>query len=204
MALADLTFKLYTNSSLTTLFSGTLSVTHQSDLSDNPQDFLLYFGSASSGVKLEATSNPSVDNITLTPTDTLPEWVASTAVALGYTVEPTVDNTYRYVVTTAGTTGATEPTWPTTIGSSVTSGTAVFKCVAKSHQPTEIKLATSLAGLDSATGGAALVLGTQILAGTANAVPVHIRVTNAVTTVSSNVGYPEIGLYINNVTESAV
>jgi len=204
MALSDLSFKLYTDSALTTPYGGTTTLTHESDLSDNPQDIQLWFGSIIAGRQLQAQSNPSVDQVTLTPTDILPEWVATTAYSLGDTVEPTVDNTFRYVVTTAGTSGASEPTFPTSIGSTVVDGTVTWTCVAKTHQPTEIKLATTAAGLDSATGGAALNLGTTILAGVGNAVEVNIRVENTVTTVSSNAGNPELSLYINSVVETAI
>jgi len=203
MALADLSFKLYTDSGLTTPYGGTTTLTHESDLSDNPQDLQLWFGSPLSSRKLEAQSNPSVDQVTLTPTDILPEWVASTAYSLGDTAEPTVDNTYRYKVTTAGTSGGTEPTWPTSIGSTVVDGTVTWVCISKTHQPTEIKLATTAAGLDAAVAGAALNLGATINGGVANAVEVNIRITNAVTTVSSNVGQPELALYINSVIEKA-
>lgn len=204
MALADLSFKLYTDSGLTSLYGGTTTLTHASDLSDNPQDMVLYFGSPLTGRQLDATSNPGVDPITLTPTDILPEWVASTAYALGDNAEPTAGNGYRYEATVAGTTGASEPTWPTTVGSSVADGGVTWVCVSESHQPAEIKLATTAAGLDSATGGAALTLGTSLASESANAIEVHIRVENAVTTVSNNVGNPEVGIDINSVTETAV
>jgi hypothetical protein len=173
-------------------------------LSDNPQDFVLYFGSPSAGLQLKATSNPGVDSITITPTDILPAWVASTAQALGYSAEPAVQNNRRYVVTTAGTSGASEPAWPTAISSSVTDGAIVWKCVAKTHEPTELKLATSLVGLDAATAGAGLSLGATLLSGSGNAIPVHMRVTNTVTTPSSNSAAPELALNISNVTETAV
>lgn len=204
MALADLSFKLYTDSGLTTPYGGVTTLTHESDLSDNPQDIQLWFGSAVTGRQLQAQSNPGVDQITLTPTDTLPEWAATTAYSLGATREPTVDNTYRYSVTTAGTSGASEPTWPTTIGSTVVDGTVVWTCTAKTHQPTEIKLATTAAGLAGATGGQALNLGATILGGSVNAVEVNIRVENQVVTVSSNVGTPELALFINGVIETVV
>lgn len=204
MALADLTFKLYNDAALTQLFGGTLSLVHQSDLSDNPQDSLLYFGSPGTDLQLQAVSNPGVDNITITPTDTLPVWVASTAYAIGYSAEPTVGNDRRYVVETAGTTGATEPTMPIGIGSTVLDGTVLWRCVAKTHEPAEFKLATTSGGLDSAVAGAALSLGVTLLSTSTNAVPIHIRATNTVTTPSSNSGSPEIGLFINNVTETAV
>ncbi len=54
-------------------------------------------------------------------------WVANTAYALGDTVVPTVDNTYYYECTTAGTSDAsTEPIWPTGTGATVTDGTVVW------------------------------------------------------------------------------
>lgn len=58
----------------------------------------------------------------------LTAWAATTALALGVLRRPTVSNGFRYEVTTAGTTSGTEPTWPTTIGTTVTDGTVVFTC----------------------------------------------------------------------------
>jgi len=55
-------------------------------------------------------------------------WVASTAYALGDIVIPTTNNGFWYECTTAGTSGASEPTWPTTEGQTVTDGTAVWTC----------------------------------------------------------------------------
>lgn len=202
MALADLSFKLYENAGLSNLFAGLLSVAHQSDLSDGSQDFVLYFASLAAGRKLQTEVNPGVDDITLTVIDTLPEWQVSVVVAEGYSVEPTAGNNRRYVVTTAGTTAVTEPTWPTAIGSSVTDGTAVWTCIAETHEPTEFKLALTSAGLNTATAGAALALGNSLLSDSGNAVEIHIRVTNAVTTISDNTAIPEIGIYISNVTET--
>jgi hypothetical protein len=58
--------------------------------------------------------------------DVYPAWQGSTAVILNDIYLPTALNGHRYKVTTAGTTGATEPTWPTGAGATVASGTAVF------------------------------------------------------------------------------
>lgn len=58
-------------------------------------------------------------------------WTASTVLALSTRITPTVPTDKLYSVTTAGTTASTEPTWPTTVGQTVTNGTAVFTCIAK-------------------------------------------------------------------------
>lgn len=203
MALSDLTFKLYTDTGLTSAFSGLYQLVHETDLSDNPQDFVLYFGSAeSAGTRtLQATSNPGVDQIALTPTVISDSWAASTAYSLGDIVIPTTPNGFKYKVTTAGTSNSTEPTWPTSIGGSVVDNTVTWECLAATHPTTEIKLATTSGGLSGATGGAALNLGTAILSGTANYVEVHIRITNTVTSINDNTGFPELALYINEVRE---
>ncbi|WP_299195765.1 hypothetical protein [uncultured Amphritea sp.] len=203
MALADVTFKLYEDAALITQFTGPLIIEHQSDLSDGNRDYVLYFGSLSASTQLQTTVNPGVDDITITPVDILPEWVASTAAALDDSIEPTAGNNRRYVATTAGTTGATEPTWPTAIGSAVADGSVIWTCVSETHEPTEFKVASTNAGLDAATAGAGLALGNTLLSGSANAVEVHIRVTNTVTTLGDNSAQPEIGFNINDVTESA-
>lgn len=205
MALEDLSFKLYEDSSLTTEFSGVFNLTHQSDLSDNPQDFQLWLGSTISGRVLQTTTNPGTDQITLTPTFILAARQNSTAYALGDRFELATPNNLIYECTTAGTTAASVPTYPTSgIGSTVTDGTAVFTLVAQKHQTTEIKLALTAAGLAGATAGAALNLGTSINGGVANAVEINIRFTNAVTAVSDNEDNEELApLYINDVTESA-
>lgn len=201
-----ISFKLYTDSGLTTLFGGTLSLVHNTDLSDNPQDTTLYFGSTDDTVQLQANSDPGVDNITLTPTDTLADWATATAYSLDDLVEPTTPNGYVYKCTTAGTSHAsTEPTWPTSgIGTTVSDGTVVWTFMGARHATTEIKLATTSGGLSGATPGAALSLGTTITGGVANAQEVHVRVTNAVTSVRNNASHSEIGIYINEVIETGV
>lgn len=58
-----------------------------------------------------------------------PAWAATTAYTVGQFVRPTAPihtNSYMYRCTTAGTSGASEPSWPTGNNSTVTNGTAVF------------------------------------------------------------------------------
>lgn len=204
MPLSDLSFKFYTDSGLTSVFSNLYQLVHKTDLSDNPQDFQLWFGSNATGTQLQAVSSPGVTQISLTPSDIEGKWTAGATVwILGQIIEPSTSNGFIYKCTTAGTGAAvTEPIWPTSINSTVVDGTAVWTCYAAKHNATEIKLAATAGGLPSATGGAAMNLGTTILSGSANAVQVNIRVTNLVTTVNSNIGYPQLGLVINAVQET--
>jgi hypothetical protein len=69
-------------------------------------------------------------------------WVALTAYALGDIVVPTgTPNGYCYICTTAGTSHATtQPTWPTTIGTTVADSTVVWTCrkypyISEEHYP---------------------------------------------------------------------
>lgn len=57
-------------------------------------------------------------------------WAASTAYALGDIRKPSQPNRngYAYKVTTAGSTGAAEPTWPTAEGLTVADGSVVWEC----------------------------------------------------------------------------
>lgn len=58
-------------------------------------------------------------------------WSASTAIAIDEAREPAARNGYRYRATVGGTTGSSAPTWPTTIGNTVTDGGVTWKCVSK-------------------------------------------------------------------------
>jgi hypothetical protein len=53
-------------------------------------------------------------------------WAESVAATAGQYVSPTTANGHLYVCTTAGTTGTTQPTWPTGIGSTVVDGTVTW------------------------------------------------------------------------------
>lgn len=198
-------FKFYTDSNLTQEFNSLYQLTHNSNQSDNPQDKVLYFGSTASSTQLLATSNPGVDDIVLTPTNLLAEWEADTAYSLGQMLEPTTPNTYVYRCTTAGTSDSMEPTFPTgAIGDTVADGTCVWTLVGKRHEITEVTLALDSGDLGTNTPGAALNVATSIDSGVVNAIPIHLRIINAVTTLQTNTGYPNFGININNCQEEAV
>jgi hypothetical protein len=206
MAFLGSSFNLWLDSGLTSPFSGVLTIVNETDLSDNPQDFTFYLGSVLTDRQLEAASSPGVDNIVLTPTDTLPIWAAASGYVEGNKVQPIGGNGFVYRCSTTGTSGGSEPTWPVTpIGATVADGTCVWTLVAAHHPITEIKLSlTSGAGLTAATGGAALNVATTITGGTAGAIPIYMRITNTVTTVSNDTGNEEIGVNINSCIETEV
>lgn len=61
--------------------------------------------------------------------DQLTQWAATTAYSLENLRRPlAARNGYYYEVTTAGTSGGTEPTWPTTVGNTVVDGTVTWTC----------------------------------------------------------------------------
>lgn len=204
MALVDLSFKLYTDSGLTTLAGPIKQLTHSTSLSDNPQDFVLYFGSPEVGRQLEAASTPGVDPITITPTDLLLNWAVATAYSVGDTREPSTPNGYVYEVTTAGTSDATtEPTWPTTgIGSTISDGTVTWTFRGPRHLIDEVTLALSEGDLDTNTPGDPLDIGETILSEPAGAVPIWFRIINAVTNPRNTAGHAEFGISINEVIET--
>lgn len=55
-----------------------------------------------------------------------PVWESGHVYVVGEIVTPTTANAHRYRVTTAGTSGASEPIWPTSSGGPVTNGNVVF------------------------------------------------------------------------------
>jgi hypothetical protein len=195
-------FLISTNTAGTIEFSGYEDLTHKTDHSDNPQDMaVIYLQSLDATRQLQAFSDPGVDNITLTPTDILPKFVVSAVVTLNQMLQPITPNGYRYKVTTAGTLGSSEPTYPTTINGTVTSGTAVLTCISTKHAITEVTLALSSGALATNTPGGALSLGNTVLGGTSNKVAIYMRVINNVSIPSNNTTYPEIAIVINNVVE---
>lgn len=172
-----MSWAIYADAALTTVLSDLLTQ-HWTDHSEGSRTAQVWLGDPTAGNKVQAISNPGVDPITVTPVSSVAAWAASTAYSLGAVRTPTAPNGYVYTVTTAGTSAASQPTWPTTIGATVTDGGVTWTCSAEQDLTTEYKLASSEAGLTAAVAGAGLSLGTQVLSGVANAATFWVRVTN--------------------------
>lgn len=147
--------------------------------SGSPRTVQLWLGSTATGTQLRAASDPGVDQITVTIAQTVPAWSAAAAVSAGALIRPTTTNNRVYQAGGSGTTGATEPTWPTTLGATVVDNDLTWTCLAYEDTPNEVKLAATEAGLASATPGAALNLGTTILSGVGNAATFWMQRTDA-------------------------
>ena len=77
----------------------------------------------------DATTAEAATQTSLDAVKSRPAWVASTAYAMGNFVRPTAVNDaseFVYECTTAGTSGTTEPAWPTTDGATVADGTVTW------------------------------------------------------------------------------
>lgn len=200
-----MSFGFWLDSDLTVGFSYTKQLIENTDLSGEPQTFMVFFGSPLEDRLLQAVSDPGIDNIVLTPTDILPEWEAATDYVVGDRVQAVGGDGFVYRCTDAGTSGGSEPTWPIGgIGSTVIDGGVIWTKFSEKHEITEIKLALSEGGLTSAVAGDPLDIGTEVEGGTANAVEVWIRVGSVVTTSNNNTGHEELDVYINEVIETAV
>ena len=66
--------------------------------------------------------------ITISASSSQATWQASTAYSIGAIVRPTTANGYWYVCDVAGTSGSSQPSWPTTVGATVTDGTVTWRC----------------------------------------------------------------------------
>jgi hypothetical protein len=77
----------------------------------------------SSGGTLTVTTIPVVS--TFTPS--YPVWTATVAYAINSVIEPTAVNNYYYKAIQGGTSGSTQPSFPTTVGATVTDGSVVWQ-----------------------------------------------------------------------------
>jgi hypothetical protein len=71
-----------------------------------------------------------------------PRWQASTAYSVGDRVIPTASEMtgFVYLVTVAGTSDSSQPTWPTVLGNTVTNGTVTFKAIDTEDTITNLRL----------------------------------------------------------------
>lgn len=194
-----LNFKFFSDAGLTTPLAGNLLSDHLVDGSQPNDQFTLYLGTLASNLKIEANSNPGVDQITVSPVHTVAAWAASAVKSVGDIVRPTTYNGYRYKATVAGTTGGAQPTWPTTIGQTVVDGTVTWRCESELNDITDVRLATTQGGLASATWGASLNVGTSVLSGAGNAAVVWIEVRDSTHYVQNT----DLQLATNTVRETA-
>jgi hypothetical protein len=95
--------------------------------------------------------------------DEVTDWSPSMTVALGDFVRASTASLYLFEVTTLGdgTMDSTEPTWPTTLGGTVTSSTVVLTARAARRLPDEIEEAALLAVKDWHGGGWEIPSGVQ-------------------------------------------
>lgn len=66
--------------------------------------------------------------VTVVPAASATAWASTTAYVVGDVVRKVASNGYVYRCVVAGTSGGTEPTWPTVIGQTVTDGTVTWVC----------------------------------------------------------------------------
>ena len=131
------TFGFFTDTALTSAAPSPLQFSHNSDFSDNPQDTQLFLGSLGSSLKIEANSNPGVDNITISVADSDP----------GNNHEATEIK----LATTQGGLAAATPGAALTVGTEVLSGAAndfefwmrVTNAVATVETITELSVTTN-------------------------------------------------------------
>ena len=153
----------------------------------SPADRVVYFGLPNAAKQVQALSNPGVDPILIRILTNVEPWLAQHTYANGDILQPSVPNGYKYQVEGNGDSGTTEPVFSTTLGSAFVDGGILLRCIDEIHEAGEIRLATSQAGLDSATPGADLNLGTAIAGNTA--VPVWMRVTQGIHPAGAAVFY---------------
>lgn len=107
-------------------------------------------------------------------------WLATTAYVLGDWVEPTTPNGFVYKCTAAGTSGGSEPTWPTTEGGTVVDGTVTWTCYAIGAQTDEV---AQLVGTEE-----------RILGKGYNATDIVVKDITGVTTYVKDTDYSEVDI----------
>jgi hypothetical protein len=102
----------------------------------NPGNRLFIVRTAGTSAATEPTWNNTIGTsttsggVTFCAVDkfyTATTFAVSTAYTVGQVVKPTAGSANEFLCITAGTSAGTAPTWPTTMGATVTSGTATFQ-----------------------------------------------------------------------------
>lgn len=121
---------------------------------------------------LVTTDNPvnTDQTVTVTAGGTPATRANTTAYSLGDRIVPATPNGLYYKCTTAGTSGGSIPTYPTTVGDTVTDGTAVWTCMGKTSLVAGTDFNASGAGVyieedASATDGEPISIGYTKAAG---------------------------------------
>lgn len=169
---------------------------------DKSRDVVVYFGSTDKTVKLQTKQDAGVAAITLTPSNALAVRANNTTYQVGDYVVASLDDAFLYRCTTGGISGTVTPNWVATVGSNTADGAVVWRCVARRERAIDVKLALSAAALDSAVGGAALALGTELRGGVA--VAVHLRVSSVLKNDYQALALPQVSLQINGCESVAV
>lgn len=195
-----MTIARYSDAALTTLHVA--PIVARDPIGASPGDGVIWLGDPSAAYVYRASSDPGVDPIEVAIAYVHPTWTASTSYVIGDLVLPSAPNGLLYQAQTNGSTVASEPAWPASVGQTVADGGVTWVALRPHHLLTEYRLATSAAGLDAATPGASLSLGTEILGGVANAVALHYRAAAAgATDVVSD--YTDVRLLITEVDQFA-
>jgi len=177
----DISLKFHTDPALQIPVSLS-TINHLIDGSNDPQNFVFYLGADDATKQYKDGSSPGVADLFIQVFDVTDLWTATTVKVVNDAVRTTAKNGYRYKVQAlagAGNTGASEPTWPTTIGQTVVDGDVTWINERKLHESTEIKIALSLIGLDGAVSGDPINLGLVIAGGADANIAVHVRLDDA-------------------------
>ena len=133
---------------------------------------LLYFGSKTAGRQLGVQASSTDANPKLIVAEANQAWVASKAVTAGKIVQP--ENGYMYRASKGGTTGSTEPTWPTTTDTGVDDGTTRWVNIGKAFDKSLIKLALS----ESALSGGSDIINLPAVINSGAPIPIWFKAIN--------------------------
>lgn len=152
---------------------------------DLPYTEQQWLGSLDSSESLKDGLSPGGANVTLPIKHAVSEWAPGVAIGAAEERRTTAHNGYVYAAQAAGTTGVSEPVWPTTIGGTVVDNDITWECVRRTMEPESMKLSLTEIGLDSAVGGATLDLGvTAVPGGLLNSIEVWVRIENVAALVN--------------------